>query len=531
MLTYFAISTVITSAAAIKVWSRAYPIEGSQFSACQYGSVQSERVSSGNFKVVFPTLPPNIQLDSVEFEFNFTLQNPWCHLPTVLIQDPFSLETNQVGIASEVDGHLQIDGLTVKIITNDLILRIPEETPDCVYQLNSAEITLFLPTNVAKNHCQVENVLKILPNEHFELPHGETDSFESMDVERHNDVTTIGPFKITIPSHRMDNLGISTCQYESGQTKKVPSGEFKVVLPPLSSVKYIGWVFRFVLPNPSCLHPEFFIQDILSHEKRPIGEKSRDNSQLKFDGSSDELIVDDLILQIPQETPDCVYEMNSGAITLYFDLKGLGDQCQVGNVLKMVPNEDLELPHGETDSYSMDSLNETNDPPHGETDSYSMDNLKETMAQSDEIINNLHFGKKTVLSMVQELADHNYKFLLNEQPEKGKQRRREVYEMFHRVFDKVQEFATGNLQKPNEALSAITTACESLSSTGVSPKQITVSQFNTTIWIAPNFIVRYQSTRWRRELCKVRLSIYLEADVQARKEFREICIRDIGYCL
>ena len=56
-----------------KVWSPAYPVEGSkpELSACQYGSVQSERVSSGDFKVVLPSLPPNIQLDSVGFGFNF----------------------------------------------------------------------------------------------------------------------------------------------------------------------------------------------------------------------------------------------------------------------------------------------------------------------------------------------------------------------------------------------------------------------------------------------------------------------------
>ena len=302
MLTSFVISTVITAAAAIepfKVWSPAYPVEGSQLSACQYGSVQSERVSSGDFKVVLPSLPPNIQLDSVGFGFNFAVQNPSCHLPTVLIQDPFSLETNQVGIASTINDHLRIDGLTHNIITNDLILRIPEETTDCDYELKSATITLFLPTYVAENHCHI------------------------------------------------------------------------------------------------------------------------------------------------------------------------------GNVLNMIPNEDFQLPQGETDSYSMESLKETNDPPHGD----SMHNLKETRAQSDEIINNLHLQKKTVLSMVQELADHGYAFLLNEQPEEGKERRREVYEMFHRVFDKVQEFATGNLQKPNEALSAIKDACKSLSSARFGPKRITVSQF------------------------------------------------------
>ena len=352
-----------------------------------------------------------------------------------------------------INDNLQFNGLTGKFLTNDLILRIPAETPGCVYQLNSAAITLYLPTNVAENHCQIGNVMKIIPNENFEL------RYMDLDHERHNDV--IGPFKVTVPPHRMDDLGLSNCIYARVQTQKVPSGDFKVVLPPLSSVssvKNIGWVFRFALPNPSCVHPEVSIQDILSHEKRPIGKVSRDNGQLQFDGISDGLISNALILRIPQETPDCVYEMKSGAITLVFDMNGLGDQCQVGNVLNMVPNDLI-------------------DPPHGQTDSYSMDNWKETSARSDENINNLHLQKKTVLSMVQEWAGHSYEFLLNEQPEEGKERRREIYEMFHRIFDKIQEFATGNLQKPNEALFAITAACKSLSLARHSPKRITVLQF------------------------------------------------------
>ena len=64
-----------------------------------------------------------------------------------------------------------------------------------------------------------------------------------------------------------------------------------------------------------------------------------------------------------------------------------------------------------------------------------MHNLKETRAPTDKIINNLQLQKKTVLSMVKEWAGHRYAFLLNEQPEEGKERRREIYEMFHRIFD------------------------------------------------------------------------------------------------